>query len=209
MLNNSTLSGNTALRGAGIYNDGTATLTNTTLSGNSAAQNGGGIYSLFDLGLLNVTLSSNSAASGGALFMQSGYTATLTNTIVADSPTGGNCSGPISSSAYSISSDLTCALSGLVHGVNPNGLILLLTGLGNYGGPTQVHMLRLGSPAIDGIVGSNAPVTDQRGHPRPVDGDGDTVIGYDIGAVVRQPSDSSLAPLLFLPETVQAPPLFP
>ena len=66
--------------------------------------------------------------------------------------------------------------------------------LGNYGGPTMVHMLKLGSPAVDGIVGSDAPATDQRGLPRPgPDG------SYDIGAVERQPTDSNLAPRLYLP----------
>ena len=29
-------------------------------------------------------------------------------------------------------------------GLNPNGLDPLLTALGNYGGPTQVHMLKRG-----------------------------------------------------------------
>ena len=48
-------------------------------------------------------------------------------------------------------------------------------------------------PAIDGVVGSNAPITDQRGQTRPVGG------GYDIGAVERQPADSDLAPWLYLP----------
>jgi hypothetical protein len=54
-------------------------------------------------------------------------------------------------------------------------------------------MLRLGSPAIDGIVGNDAPSTDQRGLPRPQGG------GYDIGAIERQPSDSDLTPRVYLP----------
>ena len=39
----------------------------------------------------------------------------------------------------------------------------MLTALGNYGGPTQVHMPTLGSPAIAGIRGNDSPETDQRG----------------------------------------------
>jgi hypothetical protein len=69
-----------------------------------------------------------------------------------------------------------------------------LTGLGNYGGPTLVHMLEHNSPAIAGVVGNDAPGTDQRGQPRSgPDG------SYDIGAVERQPADSHLAPWLYVP----------
>lgn len=199
--NNSTLSGNSALQqGGGIYVSNLPTaylptnLTNSTLSSNSALQQGGGIYNNSNVQLLNVTLSNNSAASGGALFTVIDYTTSLTNTIVAYSPAGGNCNGTINTSIYSISSDLTCALAGTVKGLDPNGLDPLLTALGNYGGPTLVHMPKLGSPAIDGVVGSsNVPANDQRGKSRPQGS------GFDIGAVERQPADSSLAPRIYLP----------
>jgi hypothetical protein len=82
--------------------------------------------------------------------------------------------------------------------LNPNGLDPLLTGLGNYGGPTLVHMLKLGSPAIDGVVGTDAPTADQRGAPRP-----NPFGSFDIGAVERQPNDSDLAPRLYLPLIVR------
>jgi hypothetical protein len=142
----------------------------------------------------------NSATTGGALFTVSGHTAVLTNTIIAYSPAGGNCSGNISTSKYSISSDSTCALPAgyTIHGPNPNSLDPLLTALRNYGGPTQVHMLKLGRPAKDGVVGNDAPLTNQRGLPRPgPDG------SYDIGAVERQPTGSDLAPRLYLPLIVR------
>jgi hypothetical protein len=35
-LSNTTISGNSAIRGGGLFNVGTATLTNATVSGNSA-----------------------------------------------------------------------------------------------------------------------------------------------------------------------------
>ncbi|MBI5879654.1 MAG: hypothetical protein HZB53_18545 [Chloroflexi bacterium] len=199
LLNNSTLSGNSANAGGGMFNLGMTTLTNTTLSGNSAV-NGGGLYNYFDARLVNVTLSNNSATAGGALYMQSGYTTVLTNAIVAYSPSGGNCSGSIAASTFTFSSDNSCALpaGNTIHGMNPNGLDPLLTALGNYGGPTQVHMLKLGSPAIAGIVGNAAPLTDQRSLPRP-EADG----SFDIGAVERQLADSNLAPRLYLPLIVR------
>ncbi len=194
ILNTSTLNGNSASTGGGLYNLATVTLTNTTLSGNSATNQGGGLYNYFNATLVNVTLSNNSAPTGGALFMQSGTTTALTNTILAYSSAGGNCSGTITAAKFSFSSDNSCALTGLVNGHNPNGLDPLLTGLGNYGGPTLTHMLNLGSPAIAGVVGNDAPAIDQRGQPRPgPDG------SYDIGAVERQPGDSSLVPRAYLP----------
>ena len=139
-------------------------------------------------------MSNNSSTTGGTLFMESGITTVLTNTIMAYSSTGGNCSGTLTAAKFSLSSDNSCALTGLVNGHNPNGLDPLLTELGNYGGPTLVHMLKLGSPAIAGVVGNVAPTIDQRGQPRP-GSDG----SYDIGAVERQPDDSNLAPRVYLP----------
>jgi CSLREA domain-containing protein len=200
-LNNSTLNGNTAGgNGGGIFNTGgTATLTNSTLSANSAKQQGGGIYNQSSVSLLNVTLSNNSATTGGALFMVSGYTTVLTNTILAYSPAGFNCYGAITASKSTISSDNSCPLTGT--GDQPR-VDPLLTALGNYGGPTQVHMLKLGSPAIDGVVGIDAPAFDQRGVTRP-----QQILGYpggyDIGAVERQTGDSDLAPRLYLPLLVR------
>jgi len=54
-------------------------------------------------------------------------------------------------------------------------------------------MPKANSPAVDGIVGSDAPSTDRRGLPRPQGS------GYDIGAVERQPTDSDLTPRVYLP----------
>ena len=198
-ITGTTFSGNKAVtNGGGLDNErGTAALTNVTLSGNSASTNGGGLYNVSTALLKNVTVSDNSALSGGALYMSSGFTTVLTNTILAFSHSGGNCSGTATSSKYSFSSDNTCALPGTIKGLSPNGLDPLLSALGNYGGPTLVHMLRVGSPALDGVVGNDAPLTDQRGLPRPQGG------GYDIGAVERQPGETGLLPRLYLPLIVR------
>ena len=190
-----TLSDNRASSdGGGIYNSAYASLTNVTLSGNSAGGSGGGIYDVGVARLRNATLSGNSAASGGGIFTYdqgAGSYVTLTNTILAYSPTGGNCAGKVIQSAkYSLSSDNFCVLNGsgnLIH-TDP-----LLTALGNYGGPTAVHMLKIGSPAIDIVVGTDSPPLDQRGLPR---GQG---LGHDADSVERQSNDSSLAPRTYLP----------
>jgi hypothetical protein len=79
-----------AAEGGGIANYGTLTLTNATLSGNSADSNnvaarGGGIYNGGNLTLTNVNLLNNSAYSfdyggfGGGIFNKSSATLTLTN----------------------------------------------------------------------------------------------------------------------------------
>ena len=118
-MTNSTLSGNTGY-GGGVYNSGTATVTNSTLSGNAAAF-GGGIWNT--------------------------GTATLKNTIVANSPSGNNCYGPITVGGYNLDSDNTCGFgtsNNSLSGVDP-----MLGPLADNGGPTETHALLEGSPAIN------------------------------------------------------------
>lgn len=72
---------------------------------------------------------------------------TLRNTIVANSPSGGNCSGTITNGGNNIDDGVTCgwgALSGSMSSTNP-----LLGALADNGGPTQTLALLPGSPAID------------------------------------------------------------
>jgi trimeric autotransporter adhesin len=57
-----------------------------------------------------------------------------------------------------------------------------LGALANNGGPTQTHALTLPSPAVDLIPGSACLAVDQRGLPRPRDGNGDGVRRCDSGA---------------------------
>jgi hypothetical protein len=90
-VTNSTISGNSATSGGGIYTDGgTLTVTNNTISGNSATS-GGGIYT--DGGTLTVTkstISGNSAAEDGSGIYTSVADLTVTNsTISGNSATSG------------------------------------------------------------------------------------------------------------------------
>jgi hypothetical protein len=41
------------------------------------------------------------------------------------------------------------------------------------------------SPAVDAADPVSCPATDQRGYPRPMDGNGDGQVGCDIGAIER------------------------
>jgi predicted outer membrane repeat protein len=96
-LINSTFSGNSSSYGGGISDyASTLTSTNSTFSGNTATYDGGGIYNnTSTLKVSNSTFYGNSALhAGGAIFNSGG--ATLTNTLLANSPDGGDLSGSAS-----------------------------------------------------------------------------------------------------------------
>jgi hypothetical protein len=87
---NSTISKNYAQRGGGIFNRGTFTIENSTISGNKAGDDGGGIFNASnhnapagDLSLLDTTISENRAKdSGGGLFNEGSLT--MSNTVISN-----------------------------------------------------------------------------------------------------------------------------
>jgi hypothetical protein len=170
--------------GGGVYSYSSSTINNSTISENSSREGeGGGIYNDSGMTISNSTISGNSAFSGGGIF----GTATLQNSIVANSPSGGNCNDTVTSDGYNLSSDNTCNFDqvGDLNNTNP-----LLGPLQNNGGPTQTQALLDGSPAIDagnpnGCTDGHGHLlrTDQRGYPRP---DHEDMGGCDMGAYERQ-----------------------
>ncbi|MEE8525997.1 MAG: right-handed parallel beta-helix repeat-containing protein [Thermoanaerobaculia bacterium] len=160
-LANSTVSGNYAFFGGGI-GGGTLTLTNSTVSGNSATF-GGGIASYRTTTLTNSTVSGNYGSFGGGIYNDGG-TATLINSIVANSLAGGDCFilfGAISDGGNNFSGDLSCpGSSAITPGTDFD------TTLAANGGPTETHALLAGSVAID-AAGACSVATDQRGVARP------------------------------------------
>jgi CSLREA domain-containing protein len=167
--------------GGGIDNTSTATVINSTFTGNSAHA-GGGIGNWGTLTVLNSTLSGNDAAEGGGIYISASRgTATLTNTIVANSPTGGNCHGAATTaSANNLTTDVTCTI-GFIQ-VTPAQLALdALTGAPAY------FPLKRGSAAIDAGTNTSCPAADQRGVARPQDGNGDSVAVCDIGSYEYKP----------------------
>ncbi len=178
-VTNSTLSGNSApyvgTSGGGIINNGgTLTVSNSTLSGNSANYAGGGIENIRGtLTVTNSTLSGNSVTdldygSGGGIDSFGG-SATLQNTIVANSPSGGSCSGTITNGGYNLDSDGSCGFgttNNSLSGTTDNPLDPQLGSLADNGGPTLTHALLAGSPAID-KGNSFGATADQRGVARP------------------------------------------
>jgi hypothetical protein len=179
----STLSGNFAENGGGVFTDGDgeATVVNTTVSGNRAGQFGGGFLVSSRLHVRNSTVAANTAASGGGINNGGGDlvgdgSVFLANTIVAGSPTGGNCAGTITSLGGNLDSANTCQLGELSDqpGTDP-----LLGPLASNGGPTRTHALLAGSPAQENAVCTEldpCPPMDQRGVERP------RFDGFDIGA---------------------------
>ncbi|MCB9135267.1 MAG: hypothetical protein H6636_07560 [Anaerolineales bacterium] len=67
-INNSTLTGNSAEWGGGLYNFGSMVLNNSTVSGNSAGSKGGGLYNTGTLTLNNSTITGNTALEGGGIY---------------------------------------------------------------------------------------------------------------------------------------------
>jgi hypothetical protein len=89
--------------------------------------------------------------------------ATLRNTIVANSPSGGNCAGVISDGGGNLQYPGTDC-GGTITSADP---LLDPAGLQDNGGPTETIALQVGSPAIDAAASANCPAEDQRGLDRP------------------------------------------
>ena len=123
----STVTDNTAAVGGGVFNRyGSATLTNTTISGNTANTRGGGIYVYSgDATLIGCTVSNNSILSGGGSgggIYNSGYsTLTLNNSTVSGNSAQG-FGGGIYNGYYSSASLLNCTISGNTAKLNGGGI---------------------------------------------------------------------------------------
>ena len=201
-LTNSTVSGNTAGdTGGGISNNrGRVTLTNSTVSGNTANRvGGGGIYSIYGtLALNNVTIADNDTHAGdGGGINSVASTVSFKNSIVAgNSDTGeetSDCSGALDSQGHNlIGNNIGCTFTpstGDQVGTNSNPIDPQLGPLASNGGQTFTHALLGSSPAIDagnparpGSGDDACAAIDQRGQPRPADGNGDGIAICDVGA---------------------------
>ena len=199
-LHSSTVSGNTAgTYGGGVASGGLMTVTNSTVSGNSASVRGGGVNSTGTLALTNSTISGNASGSvGGGLFNLHTGAVTLIQSLLsgtrqrfwvrrlthASGTVIGDSFNLFGHDGFSGVTGFTLGATDLVSSV-PVPSILDPT-LSNNGGPTRTHGLVSGSPALDAVPGAGcATGIDQRGAPRPQDGDGDTSRDCDIRAVER------------------------
>ncbi len=200
-LTDCTVSGNTARGGGGFYNTsqltvsdstiadntctvnwgggisnwtgGTATLIDSTVTGNTAAAAGGGVYNLgsANLTLTDATISGNTAPTGGGInfgghYSEFGGTLTLADSIVAGNLPSGSAdiSGTITTDKGHnlLGMMVPAAGPGDVSSDNP-----MLAALANNGDPTQTMALLPGSPAIGAGAAIAGITTDQRGILRP------------------------------------------
>jgi hypothetical protein len=187
-VSGSTFSSNQASgQGGGLYysNNGnpdtnTLSLANSTFSNNVSGANGGGILvtnTSSAYSIINSTLSGNrAAANGGGIYNGGGTAALLRNTILANSISGGNCTGTITNGGNNIDDGASCGFgsaSGSMSSTNPQ-LGALTNG---------VFPLNANSPALDAGNATYCPSTDERGQAR-------NDLQCDIGAYELKYADS-------------------
>ena len=168
-LTDCTLSNNQGAVSA-LYNDsGTLTLLNSTVADNLAEGSGAIWNNLGTVALTNSTVADNNDAAGTSsdvgISAKHGLSLTLANTIVFGN--GTDIVGPVTANHSLIGNTAGATISGANNllSVNPD-----LGPLADNGGPTQTLALLVGSPAIDtgnnalAVDGAgNALATDQRG----------------------------------------------
>ncbi len=213
--------------GGGIYSPGgTIMMNNCTVSGNHTGQitgdggipdnseinNGGGLFSYGDIIIQNSTIVNNNAdnGNGGGIWISIGKLE-MGNTILAgniiNNGHGADCLGVLTSKGYNLIGDTNgCNINGDQSG-NILDIAPKISSLEKNGGPTKTHALMQNSPAIDAgdlkcvdLDGIEMTI-DQRGQPRPVDGDGDKIATCDIGAFEFLPDINELVMLEHDPKT--------
>ena len=196
-ITNSTFSTNNGQdNGSGLYNDATATVTNSTFTLGQATSSAVYNDKNGNLQLNNVTITLNTGIQQATGLIANGGSVNVANSIIAGNITTGNnsrpdCDGKIISGGHNLIGVNGCNFNGGTGdllGNNNAPINARLGALTNNGGPTSTYTLLVGSPAIDagnpsapGSGGGACEVTDQRGVTRPVLGAGSLIC--DIGAV--------------------------
>jgi uncharacterized repeat protein (TIGR01451 family)/CSLREA domain-containing protein len=160
-----------------------ASITNSTISGNSVFTPGGAIMHKFGTLVIesSTITDSDGLGAGGLIFSGKNTTVTARNSIFSGGTTIGaaeNCGSEIQSLGNNLDSGDTCGLHESTDLINTDPQLGPLT---DNGGLTDTHALLDGSPAIDKGANGAGPELDQRGGDRPPAGGsaGDT---RDIGA---------------------------
>jgi hypothetical protein len=157
------VSGNTStFGGGGIFNTSALTMANSTISGNNAGV-GVGLYLGAPAQLTHVTIAGNSG--GFAISGQEAGAAVLTHSLVIGGPFGSTCFEQATDNGYNIDAESGCGFSDPTSQSNIDPMVGLLA---DNGGQSFTHALLAGSPALNAIpVGTNgcgtAGETDQRG----------------------------------------------
>ena len=169
--------------GGAIDNNGNFTATNDTFVGDTAGRGGGAISTDTGATIENDTFAGDSATTGGALFNE--FDATIAADIFDDgSAAGANCvdqpingGSGVTDAGYNAADNSDCGMSAanndIVNAPETGTGGINLDSLAENGGPTETAALGSGSAAIDLVPISTGlcPSTDQRGFPRPDDGE--------------------------------------
>jgi len=152
-------------QGGGIFNGGTATLTNLTFSGNEAGTAAG-------------TCGAGAGGSGGAIFNATGATATLQNVVLSALGTGASpntpdecdnaAGGTLTDGGGNIDDDGTCSLTTAKGSMSSASFaqIALQSPAVNAPGMTETEAIP-GTSIAHRFAPGNCPTTDQRGVNRP------------------------------------------
>jgi hypothetical protein len=183
-LNDCTISGNSAAGGA-VFNGGLLTVNNSTFSGNVgyAVENGQSCLKYCGPSS-SLVIVNQSTLSGNA----GGISSVSTNAVIINQSTISGNSGAGLAGLFTVTNSIVAG-NGSTGGTLANSINNVLGGapnlspLGSYGGPTQTMPPLPSSPAIDACTNGTSFTSDQRGFPRPTDGNGDSIAVADIGAV--------------------------
>lgn len=158
-VNACTFSANTAGFGAGIWNNGTLNLTNSTLNGQSGFFDGAGVFNSGNATINNSTIYGNSTTGGVGGGIDNRGPLSLANTIVLQNVAMGT-NPDLAGNPFSDGG------GNLINSTSSSHIDSMLAPLGNYGGLTQTMLPLPGSPAICALSPSSATGTDQRGFAR-------------------------------------------
>ena len=174
-------SNSASTRGGGMFVEGgEVTVSNTTLSGNTANEGAGVAQVAGRIQVSSATVALNQAATRGGGARILGGTFAVGNTIFFSNaaPQGATCFGSIVSRDYILFDTRTgCTVAS---GTTRNSIqaSAMLEPLADNGGPTMTHASMPGSPAIDN--GQAPEAVDQRGFTR--DQGQDDIGAYEFGA---------------------------
>ncbi|MCY2941407.1 MAG: tandem-95 repeat protein, partial [Planctomycetota bacterium] len=168
-VSGSTFTGNSANYGGGLYISkwsSFGTVSNSTFSGNTGFRQGGGLFNNGTLTITNTTVSGNTSPGAGGL--HSNGTIYIANTIIANSTNGVDYYGTANLISPATASSNLVTQSGLAWATTVTSAQLNLGPLQNNGGPTSTMALGAGSVAIgagNATVSNASPVNglDQRG----------------------------------------------
>ena len=159
--------------GGSLANANSTTIVNCTFSTGGAF---GGTNGAPGSGNFTGSNGNSGNAEGGNIGTVGG-TLTLLNSILTASVSGVNAFGSLVDGGHNLSSDAVSAFGGRsLQKTDPK-----LGTLADNGGPTLTMALLTNSPAMDQIPPEQAPATDQRGFPRPINGLSD-IGAFEFGA---------------------------